>query len=482
LSALLLHDLIDSAAERFGNTIAVTAGTTRLTYANIAVRSREIAAALYERGVRRGDRVCVGVHVRAETVPICLALARLGAVFVPYNPAAPEQDKARIIERIEPVLVAGDEPSAHLTFEQLAGLSAIPDARHECAGEDQTYVIFFTSGTTGVPKGVEISHRTDYLRTMAQAVHEPRGPFVCMFPQFHMAGWALTLSSLASGEEVVYVNGGDTAALVRAVHEHRAHHIYLIPAVLQRMIDYADRPAGAYDSIRKLDTGTSATSPELLERAAAAFPNAELSVAYGSTEASCACLLTSRDVRSHAGSVGRAFTSTQVRLSDESEIQVKSPFLFSRYFRDPEATERAFVDGWFRTGETAVRDADGFYTIVGRTDDLIRSGGEWVAPAAVDLVVHKHPAVADAAVAGLPDPDWGQIVTAFVVLREGMDLTLEDLVAHCEGMISRSSLPRRLEFVDQIPRSAATGQALRRRLGHSLRAPVADSHPTSAPG
>jgi acyl-CoA synthetase (AMP-forming)/AMP-acid ligase II len=468
VSALLLHDLIDSAARRFGNAVAVTHGATRLTYAGIAGRSREIAAALSERGVRRGDRVCVAVRARAEAVPVWLAIARLGAVFVPCNPAAPERDKARIIERIAPVLIAGDEPFAHLSFDQLAALSAAPGDRDDCTDEDQTHVIFFTSGTTGAPKGVEISHRTDYLRAVSRIAGEPRGPYVCMFPQFHMAGWAQPLSSLASGEGVVYADGGDTAALARTVHEHRAGRIYLIPAVLQRMVSYAGRPAGAYDSVRKLETGTSATSPELLERAAAAFPNAELSVAYGSTEASCVCLLTAGDIRSHPGSVGRAFAGTQVQLSDAGEIQVKSPFLFSRYFRDPEATGRAFAGGWFRTGESGVRDADGFYTITGRTDDLIRSGGEWVAPAAVDLIVHKHPAVADAAVAGLPDPDWGQVVTAFVVLRDGTGLTLQELRAHCEGHVSRSSLPRRLEFVDHIPRSPATGQPLRRQLGQAL--------------
>jgi len=153
-----------------------------------------------------------------------------------------------------------------------------------------------------------------------------------------------------------------------------------------------------------------------------------------------------------------------VRLDADGELWARNPFLFSGYFRDEEATAAAVVDGWYRTGELAEVDDEGYYYIVGRTKDLIRTGGETVAPVEVDQVIQSHPAVADAAVAGVPDGDWGEVITAFVVLRGGQTLDLAALRHHCDGRLAAHKHPRRLVTVEAIPRTGPTGQVQRRRL------------------
>jgi acyl-CoA synthetase (AMP-forming)/AMP-acid ligase II len=186
-------------------------------------------------------------------------------------------------------------------------------------------------------------------------------------------------------------------------------------------------------------------------------------VTYGSTEASGVCKLAFEDLHRKPDSVGPPGPGVHVRL-DDGELLVSSPFLFEGYFRNPAATAAALDDGWYRTGELAEIDGEGYVSIVGRASDMIRTGGETVAPSEVDAVVQDHPSVVDGAVAGVPHDDWGEVVTAFVVLRGGSTLTLHELQRHCDGRLARFKVPRRLVVVEAIPRTGATRQVQRRHL------------------
>jgi acyl-CoA synthetase (AMP-forming)/AMP-acid ligase II len=247
------------------------------------------------------------------------------------------------------------------------------------------------------------------------------------------------------------------------VHERRAVRLYAIPAVWRRILE-ADRSPYDLSCLRYCDTGTSSTTPELLSAITEAFPGTQTSITYGSTEAGGVCRLWPQDIHRKPGSVGPPALGSEVRLSEDGELLVRNPVLMNGYFRDPEATAAALVDGWFHTGDLAERDDEGYYSIVGRAKEVIRTGGETVAPVEVDNVVLSIPGVLDAGVAGVPDDDWGELVTAFVVLQPGWSLDLATVRRHCAGRLASYKHPRRLVVVDALPRTGATHQIQRRVL------------------
>jgi acyl-CoA synthetase (AMP-forming)/AMP-acid ligase II len=243
-----------------------------------------------------------------------------------------------------------------------------------------------------------------------------------------------------------------------------------VPAVWRRILDF-DRTGYDLSSLTAIDTGTSATSPEFLEELGKAFPSGRICVAYGSTEAGMVCMLGPDDLLTKAGSVGRQGPGSDIRLDKQGQMWVRSPQIFAGYFRNEEATRHALVDGWYATGDLAERDADGFYYIVGRAREIIRTGGETVAPVEVDLVLQSHPAIADAAVAPVPHPDWGEVIVAFAVTRPGCTIDLDSIRAHCMTRLASYKVPRRLICVDAIPRTGATRQVERKTLtGIAVRA------------
>ena len=243
----------------------------------------------------------------------------------------------------------------------------------------------------------------------------------------------------------------------------RAIRLYAIPAVWRRILD-TDRSPYELSSLRFCDTGTSAVTPELLTELAGAFPGTSTSITYGSTEAGSVCRLWPQDIFRKPGSVGPPALGSEVRLGEGGELLVRNPVLMNGYFRDPEATAAALAGGWFHTGDLAEVDDEGYVSIVGRASDVIRTGGESVAPVEVDLVLQRMPGVADAAVAGVPDSHWGEVICAFVVTRPGDTVDLGALRQHCEGKLAPFKHPRRLMLVDALPRTGATRQIQRRIL------------------
>jgi len=305
-----------------------------------------------------------------------------------------------------------------------------------------------------------LSHRSNCMRTRTST--RSVGSTMTMFPQFHWGGWSFCHTAWYLGQECALVDGGDTEALLHSMAERKAGSFYGIPAVWRRILD-ADRSGYDFSALKEANTGTSSTPPELLRAIASAFPGTTTTIGYGATEAGGLCQLPAADLFDKPGSVGLPMLGVAIRIDDD-ELWVKSPQEFLGYFRNPEATAQVVVDGWYRTGDLVERDADGYLWVVGRAKDMIRTGGESVAPAEIDVVLQRHPALADAAVAGVPDVDWGELVTAFVVLRPGETVELADLRAHCGQSLSAFKHPRRLVVLDAIPRTGPTGQVQRRRL------------------
>jgi acyl-CoA synthetase (AMP-forming)/AMP-acid ligase II len=291
-----------------------------------------------------------------------------------------------------------------------------------------------------------------------------------MFPLFHMASWSIGLGCWQAHEELALVRVPDAESLLATVERRRARRIYLIPAVWHRVLA-VDRSACDLSSLRECDTGTSATPPELIAAIRRALPGTVTRIMYGSTEAGPATTLADDDLERKPGRVGLPCAGVELKLVEggdvgpggrrTGEVCVRSDFLMSGYFEDAENTAAVLIDGWYHTGDVGSLDDDGYFSIVGRVRDVIRSGGETVAAAEVEAVLIQHPAVAEVAVVGIPDPEWGEVVCAVVVTAPGESVDLAALRAHCDGRLAGHKHPRRLEIAAALPRTAATGQVQR---------------------
>ena len=465
MDQLLLHDILLTTAARTPGKVAVSYRDEVRTFGELAARAEQVALVLAARGVGRGDRVAWWGEMGIDTGALYYGAARAGAVFVPLNPRFSADEAGAVLDLAEPAVVVHDDGhTGDVTLDALLA-ERRPAVELPVVDEMDADVIFFTSGTTGAPKGVVLSHRSNRMRTSGATIGGGligAGPAGSMFPQFHWGGWAFVHNAWYGGDESALVDGGDTESILAAIDRRRVTRFYAIPAVWRRILE-ADRSAYDLTSLRQVNTGTSATPIELLTRLSEAFPDTTTSIGYGATEAGGLCILGPGDVRRKPGSVGLPSVGVHFRIV-EGELWVRSAQTFSGYFRNPEATAAALVDGWYRTGDLVERDDEGYFWVVGRIKDMVRTGGETVAPAEVDAVLQRHPAVADAAVAGVPDDDWGEVVTAFVVVRPGRSVDLEGLREHCAATLASFKHPRRLLLVDAIPRTGPTGQVQRRRL------------------
>jgi acyl-CoA synthetase (AMP-forming)/AMP-acid ligase II len=465
-TGLVIGDVFRNAARAVPGRPAAHLGDQTLTFGQLDALGNQHAHLLAAEGVRPGDRVVYRGDTTLAVLPLFVALAKLGAVFAPLNPRLSDEEAAGPIAAADPRLVVTDESLGELA--ERAARGPTDDVAVE-VDEGDTHVLFFTSGSTGEAKGVVLSHRANWLRTFQGALLEPRGGTVCMFPLFHMAGWTIGLGCWQSRTPVTFVPTPTAEALLGEVARRRAERLYAIPAVWSRILE-AHRGDGDGDlsSLRLADTGTSATPPELLEAIKAAFPNTRSRVFYGSTEAGPGTMLDDADLADHPGSVGLPQPGVEVRLSDEGEVQMRGPFLFDGYHGDPEATAAAMHDGWYRTGDLGVLDDRSYLSVVGRAREVIRTGGETVSPAEVERVVATHPDVAEVAVIGVPDVEWGEVVCAVVVVAGDQAPDVAGLRAHCDSRLAAFKHPRRVEVVDRLPRTAATGQVQRTLLVERL--------------
>ena len=499
---LLIGEIFTNAARAVPDRMAAAMGDESLSFAELERTANRSARALIRLGTGRGDRVVAWTATSLDVVPFFAAVAKAGAVFAPANATLGIDEGAEMVGSARPSVLAVDEGRAEaggkiasqlgIPLLQLTGLaghrsppaggagqSLAELAGREDAGpvgcegltEQDTHVLFFTSGSTGQSKGVILSHRVNFLRTHPGAQLEPRGVMVCTYPLFHMGAWTIALMQWQGRDGVVFIDTADAPAICDAVRRHRAERINCIPAVWRRLLDYVGSPEGdveALSSIRWADTGTSATPPPLLHAIVDALPQARVRIFYGATESGVVASLEHADLFRKPHSCGVPGSTADVRIDANGELCVRGPLLADGYLGNQHATDGAFVDGWYRTGDMAEVDDDGYLTIVGRVRDVIRTGGETVSPSEVEEVLFEHPDIADVAVVGLPDVHWGEVVCAVIVPAGSEAPAVDEVRAHCAARLASFKHPRRVAVVDAIPRTASTNQVQRRLIVERL--------------
>jgi acyl-CoA synthetase (AMP-forming)/AMP-acid ligase II len=482
---LVVGDIFRHAARAVPHRTAAALGTAELTFAEVDALGNRTAQALAASGIGAGDLVATWAGTTLDAVPAFAAVAKLGAVFAPLNGLWGVEEVAAALQRCTPALLlvdaahaeaagslGGDAGPAVLRLDVLASAAVSSPSVDPgtTVNETDAHVVFFTSGSSGTPKGAVLSHRANVLRSLPGALLEPRGVMVCPYPLFHMGAWTIALQQWQARDTVVFVSSASAEEVGAAVQRHRAARLNAIPAVWRRLLDALSGPEPPdLSTLRFADTGTSATPPEFLRTLATALPNSQVRVFYGSTEAGGVTVLEHADIDRKPGSCGVPGPLVSVRADADGQLFVRGPLLFDGYLDDPEATGAALIDGWYATGDLADVDDDGYLTIIGRVGEVIRTGGEAVAPTEVEGVLGTHPQVADVAVIGLPDEQWGELVCAVVVPeRGGPTPELAELRELCAGSLASFKLPRRLLVVDRIPRTAATGQVQRRLLVERL--------------
>jgi long-chain acyl-CoA synthetase len=471
------------------------------TYQALREQVAHLRGGFTELGIGRGDPVALLAANGRFFVVSYLALLGIGAVVVPLNPSSPSPEIERELATVGAVAVFVDS-SAMPTWTRV-DRSVVPSVRMvivtEDAGSDEQHrldglllskpvpivdvepkdlaVMIFTSGTAGAPRAAMLSH-ANLLSNLEQAFHsrnsvEADDVLYGVLPMFHIMGLNVVLGlSLFAGACVVLAQRFDPSTALETIRDRGVTVVPGAPPMWLAFAHFEQAPSDAFAGVRLALTGAAKMPEEAMRRLQERF-GIELAEGYGLTEAS-PLVTGSAGMPIKPGSVGKVFDGIDVRIVDENgedvldgdagEIWVHGPNVFLGYLNDQQNTDRVLTsDGWLRTGDIAVTDAEGYIYLVDRAKDLIIVSGFNVYPAEVEQVLAEHPGVEEVGVVGVPHPHSGEAVKAFVVCSPGVHLDEDALIAHCMTELARYKCPSKIMFVDQLPRNVS-GKLLRREL------------------
>lgn len=464
----------------------IDAGRT-LSFAELEALAASTGGSLTRLGVHPGDRVAIASGNDLAFVSTYLGALWAGAVAVPLNPQVPSPVIAEELARVEArVLVCGPAGAAHLGLPGAVAYDALPPGDAMAVeverDDDEVAVLLYTSGTAGMPKAAMLTHG-NLAANIGQVLGDPglavrsEDRTLGVLPFFHVFGLNVVLGvALTAGAAVVAIEPFDPARAVAAVREHGVTVIAAVPLMYDLFTALPDAPADAFAGVRLAVSGAAALDPARA-RAFTERYGLDIHEGYGLTEAAPIVTSTAAGGATRHGSIGPSVPGVEVRLvdanghdvvaGDPGEIWVRGPNVFAGYWEDPEATARVITpDGWLRTGDVAVADADGYLSLVDRLKDLIIVSGFNVYPVEVEEALLTHDAVADAGVAALPDARTGEAVGAWVVANPGMTIDPDALRTHVGARLARYKVPTRVTIVGSLPRSPA-GKLLRRALTES---------------
>jgi O-succinylbenzoic acid--CoA ligase len=440
---LKLDNWLAQRAQTCPDRLGLVAGGLELTYDELESEASAAARRLAARGVRRGATVALEMPAGPDIVVVLHALMKLGAVAYPLDPRLPSAERETELERADPILVLAEPDELSATEADLPLLG-----EHEL---DAIHCRILTSGSSGRPRPVGLTYGNHLWSAVGSAFNlgmEPSDRWLCCLPLHHVSGLAIVMRSVIYGTTAVVHDGFDPERIAASLEGDGVTLISLVATQLIRLLE-----AGVdLLPLRAVLVGGGPVPDEVLEEAIGR--GATVVQTYGLTEAaSQVTTLSPDDAIRKLGSAGRPLLTTHLRIQD-GEILVQGPTV---------APGTADEDGWLHTGDLGRIDEEGFLYITDRLGDVIVTGGENVMPAEVEEVLLRHPAVADAAAVGRADAEWQEAVAALVVLRDGANVTADELRRHCASLLARYKVPKRFEFVGELPRTSS-GKLVRRAL------------------
>jgi acyl-CoA synthetase (AMP-forming)/AMP-acid ligase II len=452
-----------------------------ITGARLGELARAQAAGLDALGVAHGERVAVASQNSARLLAAFWGVSAFGRVLVPVNFRLNPLEIRYIVEHsgasvllVDPELAEAlsDIPIAHRfvlgadSDAELYRFGVTPEPW--AADEDATATINYTSGTTARPKGVQLTHRNLWINAATFGWHtrvDDRDVYLHTLPMFHCNGWGMTYAVTAMGGRHVVLRRVDGAEILRRVAEHDVTLMCGAPAVLNAVLEAAsvwDGPIPGRDRVRVVVAGAPPPT-RTIERIEVEL-GWEFIQIYGLTETSPLLTINTRraeyDALSPAerarqlGRAGAPALGVRIRIDDDGEVLARSNVVLEGYWNQPEATAEAIVDGWFHTGDGGTVDDNGYLTIADRKKDVIITGGENVSSIEVEDALCSHPAIAEAAVIGVPDEKWGETVKALVVLVPSTTADEAELIEHCRARLAHYKCPTSVEVRDELARTA----------------------------
>jgi acyl-CoA synthetase (AMP-forming)/AMP-acid ligase II len=474
------------AARYFPEQTALSSGGTRRTFRELHDRVAGIAAALGKHGFRAGDRLALLLPNELDYLELIYACAWLGLIAVPVNTRLSITEIDHLITDASPrgIIRHSSLPAPTVKLQCQVVLDKEPldlrgDPHPEAIYDPEAILaLVYTSGTTGHPKGVVVTHanilaNVDHLNYWMP--YREGGVHLHAAPIFHILDFPFMFAAPAFGACQVAIPKFSPQGFCETVERERVSQSVLVPTMVDLLVQFSELEKYDLSSLERLAYGGSPMAPELIHRIREVLPNLKLVQGYGLSEAG---FLTGLKDHEHTEdrlmSCGRTCPGIDLRVVDESgkeldagvrgELVARGANVMRGYWDNSDETKLAFRDGFFRTGDIGYRDANGYFYILDRLKDMIVTGGENVYSGEVEAVIYEHPAVREAAVFGIPDPRWGELVAACVVRKPGMSLCENELIAHCRRSLANYKVPRRVELSDtELPKNGS-GKILKRIL------------------
>ena len=474
------------AARYYRERTALASAGTRSTFRELHDRVAAIAASLKGLGLGVGDRLAILLPNEAEYIELVYACAWLGTIAVPLNTRLSLPEIDHILADASPQgLIRHSSmpaPTVNLRWQRVLDQEpfvvsgdSYPDPIYDA---DAVLALIYTSGTTGRPKGAVLTHAhilANVHHFNYWMPHTEGGTYLHAAPMFHIADFPILFAAPAFGVCQVTIPKFSPRSFCETVERERVTNTILVPTMINLLAQFPDLQKYDLSSLEGLGYGGSPMAPELICRTREVLPNVPLLQVYGLTETGFLTGLTNDEhTEARRMSCGRSCPGIDLRVVDESgkevevgdhgELVARGANVMRGYWKDSEETEHVFRDGLLRTGDIGHRDADGYFYILDRLKDMIVTGGENVYSGEVEAVIYSHPAVREVAVFGIPDPQWGELVMASVVLKPDRALSADDLIVYCRRSLAHYKVPRRIEFSEaELPKSG-TGKILKRLL------------------